>query len=62
MVESGIKDHNRNPIDHAIVGVESTTLEVIRIKVKTCISVILIVLLGTFLFLFTQSLLYFKYI
>ena len=57
MVESGIKDHNLNLIDHAIVGVESTTLEV-RIKVKTFVSVILIVLLGTFLFLFTQSLLY----
>ena len=61
MVESGIKHHNLNPIDHAIAGVESTTLEV-RIKVKTCVSVILIVLLGTFLFLFTQSLLYFEYI
>jgi hypothetical protein len=47
MVESGIKYHNLNPIDHAIVGVESTTLEV-RIKVKTFVSVILIVLLGQF--------------
>jgi hypothetical protein len=61
MVESGIKDHNLNPIDHAIVGVESVTLEV-RIKVRTFVSVTLIVLLGTFLFLFTQSLLYFEYI
>jgi hypothetical protein len=61
MVESGIKDHNLNPIDHAILGVESVTLEV-RIKVRTFVSVTLMVLLGTFLFLYTQSLLYFKYI
>ena len=61
MVESGIKDHNLNLIDHAIVGVESVTLEV-RIKVRTFVSVTLMVLLGTFLFLFTQSLLYFEYI
>ena len=61
MVESGIKHHNLNPIDHAIVGVESVTLEV-RIKVRTFVSVILMVLLGTLLFLFTQALLYFKYI
>jgi hypothetical protein len=27
MVESDIKDHNLNPIDHAIVGVESVTLD-----------------------------------
>ena len=52
MVESGIKHHNPNPIDHAIVGVESVTLEV-RIKAQTFVSVILIVLLGTLLFLFT---------
>jgi hypothetical protein len=61
MVESGIKDHTLNPIDHAILGVESVTLEV-RIKVRTFVSVTLMVLLGTFLFLFTQSLLYFEYI
>jgi hypothetical protein len=61
MVESGIKDHNLNPIGHAILGVESVTLEV-RIKVRTFVSVTLMVLLGTFLFLFTQSLLYFEYI
>ena len=61
MVENGIKHHNPNPIDHAIVDVESVILEV-RIKVRTFVSVTLIALLGTFLFLFTQSLLYFKYI
>jgi hypothetical protein len=42
MVGNGIKHHNPNPIDHSILGVESTTLEV-RIKLKTFVSVTLIV-------------------